>query len=137
MGAVVVDAGVLIGALERADAHHASSVEVFRNAKARGHDVLLPASALSEVLVGAARRGDAEARAMFGRIDRAGVRVVTIDAAVAQDAALLRAKHRSLRLPDALVIASARVCGAEELVTTDRGWPTKRALGFAGKLVVL
>ena len=30
----------------------------------------------------------------------------------------------ALRLPDALVVATALVLGAEEIVTTDAGWPS-------------
>ena len=48
--------------------------------------------------------------------------------ATAAAAAVLRAKHTSLRLPDALVIASASQRSADQLLTTDRRWPTAMAL---------
>jgi hypothetical protein len=35
----------------------------------------------------------------------------------------LRAEHNSLRLPDALVIATALAVEANVLLTTDRRWP--------------
>jgi predicted nucleic acid-binding protein len=35
-------------------------------------------------------------------------------------AAALRARHRSLRLPDALVLATAEVLGAAKVLTADR-----------------
>jgi predicted nucleic acid-binding protein len=40
----------------------------------------------------------------------------------------LRARHARLRLPDALVIATAVERSADELITTDRRWPTARAM---------
>jgi len=43
---------------------------------------------------------------------------------VAARAAQLRARHgRRLRLPDALVLATALHLGADRVVTTDAGWP--------------
>ena len=43
---------------------------------------------------------------------------------IAREAAGLRATHGSaLRLPDALVLATARVIGANLVLTTDAGWP--------------
>jgi predicted nucleic acid-binding protein len=43
---------------------------------------------------------------------------------VAVRAASLRARHGSrLRLPDALVLATALHLGAERVLTTDTGWP--------------
>lgn len=47
----------------------------------------------------------------------------------AQHVAELCALHRSLRLPDALVLATAVRRSATELITTDHGWPTARMLG--------
>jgi len=40
----------------------------------------------------------------------------------------LRANHPSLLLPDALVIATAIADAADELVTTERKWPSSKAL---------
>ncbi len=75
-GLVVVDAGIVIGHLDRANPHHPSATR-----------------ALSE-------------------------------AVAARHAALLRASHRSLKLPDAFVIATAIVHRADVLLTIDRGWPS-------------
>ena len=61
---------------------------------------------------------------------RTDIDVVPLDLPTATTAAQLRADHRGLRLPDALVIATAIDAGADELVTTDRRWPSARALGL-------
>ena len=137
MGAVVLDAGVLIGFSNPNDAHHQAVVDEMRRAAAVGHSFCVPASALSEYLVIPARGGAATVTQALGIVRRLPADVVPLDENVATDAALIRAQHPALRLPDALVIATARVHAADVLVTTDRRWPTKRALRFAGKIVVL
>ena len=50
------------------------------------------------------------------------VRVEPISADIAERAAVLRAAHRSLKLPDALVIATADALEATLLLTADRTW---------------
>ena len=50
--------------------------------------------------------------------------VEPITRSIAAEAARLRAKHgRSLRLPDALIIATATGLGADRVLTTNSGWP--------------
>jgi len=57
-------------------------------------------------------------------LDELPVRVEPATREVAAEAAALRAVHgRALRLPDALVLATARVAGADVVITTDAGWP--------------
>ena len=50
-------------------------------------------------------------------------------------AAALRAKHAALKLPEALVVATASVLGADWLLITDRGWPAARKLGLNAAIV--
>lgn len=71
-------------------------------------------------------------------IRRLPLDIMPLDQPVAIGAAGLRAEHRGkLKLPDALVVAMARVHGASSLITTDRNWPPAGAIGLDGKLVVL
>src|SRR5438552_3877794 len=76
-----------------------------------------------EVLVAPAKKGGGA----VGRVDEAlaalTLRIESITPAIARSAAMLRARHRSLRLPDALVLATADVLGAEKVLTADRAWP--------------
>jgi predicted nucleic acid-binding protein len=98
-------------------------------AAVEGHDQLaMSASALAECMVGPARRGAAAIAVVDELVDRLPVAVVALGREVTREAARLRARHRSLRLPDALVIATAVVDGADRIVTTDRAWPPARAL---------
>lgn len=136
MGRTVLDAGVLIGFLDGADSHHESARRALEAAQARGDDLALPASAFAECLVGPERRGGDAVAAVLAFVDELPIEVVALDAEIAAVAARLRARHGTrLRLPDALVIATAVVLEADVLVTTDRAWPRRSALGFTGQLV--
>ena len=123
MALTVVDAGVVIGVLARHDAHHPRAKEALAAARDRGDRLVLPASAYAEVLVGPYRAGG-EAHDVVDRfLDAVPISIASIDRRVAAHAAELRARHRSLRLPDALVVAVALELRADRLITTDRGWP--------------
>lgn len=129
MGLIVLDAGVLIGFLDAADAHHAAARAALAAASAAGDSIALPASAYAETLVGPSRRGDAEVEQVRSFVDRFPLRVVPLDGVIAEAAAALRARHGPrLRLPDALVIATAVVLDADVILTTDRKWPSRSAL---------
>lgn len=118
MGAVVLDASVVIGWLDADDAHH-TAAEGALSALAE-QDLRLPASAYSEVLVRPAAAGAADdvrdALAAFG------VGVDPVDQTAAEAAAGLRARHATLRLPDALVLGHAESIGADIVLTTDARW---------------
>ena len=136
MGLTVVDAGVVIAVLDRDDLHHESARKALGAARDRHDGLAVPASALAEALVGAARQGDEAIGIVIDFVRRLPASVVPVDEAVAMAAARLRARHGAkLKLPDALVIATAEVQGASHLLTTDRGWPGPRSLGFGGQVV--
>ena len=61
-------------------------------------------------------------------VARVPIHVEALDADIARVAAALRARHRSLELPDALVIATAIHLDADHLIATDRTWPTRSKL---------
>lgn len=122
MGPVVVDASVLLGVLDPQDAHHAASVRSLRLARSRGRQVLLPASAFAEVLVGAARLGAEAVKRTEAFVDSVVDVVQPIDRDVARIAAGLRADHKSVRLPDALVLAVGRITNASAILTADARW---------------
>ena len=118
MAVVVLDASVVIGHLSDRDAHHEAAAAALLE---RADDELyLPATAFAEALVEPERqRASERARSLIGSL---GVVVDPIGEATAVQAARLRARHPSLRLPDALVIAHADVLGADEVLTTDTRW---------------
>jgi predicted nucleic acid-binding protein len=118
VGPLILDASVLIGLLDRADAHHRAAVEAVEAADAEGIRLVAPASAYSEALVAFARAGRLpDAR---GAIAAMGITVAPLTAATAEGAAALRAQHPRLRLPDAIVAASARELGGDLLSYDER-----------------
>jgi predicted nucleic acid-binding protein len=135
VGLTVVDAGVVIGVLDATDAHHAGARAALAGALQRADRLALPASAYAECLVGPWRRGEAAVAIARGFVARLAIEVVPLDTAVGEAAARLRARHGArLRLPDALVVATALVLDADVLVTTDRGWPRRASLGLRGRI---
>ena len=138
MGLTVIDAGILIGFFDDRDAHHLGAKRELANGRQRGDQIAVPASALAEALVSPARDGESSITAIREFIERLPLVVAELDLETAVVAARLRARHgQKLKLPDALVIATAIHHGAGVLVTTDRGWPTKSKLGFEGNLIRL
>ena len=120
----MVDAGVLIGIANDGDVHHRSARAAVAEARVQGDTLVLPVSAYAEAAVYPHRLGRAAVLKFDRFIDSMPVRVEGASRAIGAEAAALRARHGSrLRLPDALVIATAIVLGADRLVTTDTAWP--------------
>ena len=118
MALIVLDASVVIAHLDPADALHARAVTALTAVS--GDDLVMPASALAETLVAPAKRGRmADARAA---IDALLIRIAPLTDTIAEGAAVLRAVHRTLRLPDALVLATGDQLDAQEVITADRKW---------------
>ena len=124
MALTILDAGVIIGVLDGSDAHHQAARTAVAVAVGRGDALAVPASAYAECLVGPARRGRSAIRAVEAFLADLPAEVEPISRQVAVRAAQLRARHGpTLRLPDALVLATAVHLGADRVITTDRGWP--------------
>jgi predicted nucleic acid-binding protein len=124
-----LDAGVLIGFLDADDAHHTAARDVVAQALDQGDRLAMAASAFAECLVGPARRGDDAVDLVQGLRHRLPLEIVDLNVAIATAAAHLRSRQRTLRLPDALVVATAAVNHADRLVSTDRRWPSEKVLG--------
>jgi predicted nucleic acid-binding protein len=115
---VVLDASVVIGHLDAADALHSQATTYLREHS--DDDLRLPASAYAEALVEPARSrriGDLQEA-----VAAMGVVIEPITSVIAEHAASLRAGSRSIRLADAFVVATAEVLDADEVVTGDRRW---------------
>ncbi|MFV0309118.1 MAG: type II toxin-antitoxin system VapC family toxin [Desertimonas sp.] len=137
MGLTHLDAGVLIAFLDGDDGHHDAARLALAEALDNADRLGLAASALAECLVGPARRGPKAVAVVRSLIDRLPVSVVALDEEIATRAAVLRARQRSLKLPDALVLATAEHSNADRLITTDRGWPTARAMKLSVSIRLL
>lgn len=105
MARVSLDADVLIAFLDPGDAQHELAVSELRSRMASGDQLLIAATVYSEVIVRPLQQGTDRHVEEF--LEAAGIRLVATDRAIARRAAQLRADHHSLRLPDAMSLASA------------------------------
>ena len=137
MGLTVLDAGVIIGFFDADDFHHRPANAALSDARGRNDRLVLPATAFAVILVGPSRKGPSEVALVREFVARVPIDIEPLDAEVAVAAAGLRARHPSLKLPDALVIATAGYLKADYLITTDRKWPSKSKLKLATTIVEL
>ncbi|MCZ7533084.1 MAG: PIN domain-containing protein [Acidimicrobiia bacterium] len=137
MGLTVLDTGVLISFLDSDDAHHEQARNSIAEAMSRNDRLVIPGSVLAEVLVGPFRRGPAAVQVVLDLIARLPLEVAPLDERVAVAASKVRAGHPRVKLPDAVVIGTADVVEATELITTDRGWPTAATAHIQAKLTIL
>lgn len=115
--------GGVIRVLDADDVHHKGRREALTAALGRGEAFAAPASVYPECLVAPARRREA-IRAVDAFLADLPAEIEPITRQVASRAAQLRARHGSrLRLPDALVLATAQHLRADRVLTTDAGWP--------------
>ena len=129
MGVVVFDSDVLIAFLSASDANHEAGVAWVRKSLAPGTRRLISAVNYSEILIGPLRAGThARVEEMLVRL---GIETITVDMALAERAAAVRAKT-ALKLPDAYALATAihaekRGSGDVEIASFDRAVLRARA----------
>ena len=117
MARVALDADIVIAFLDAGDDQHARAVTELRPLLAAADELLVGATVYAETIVRPLQEGtDATVDAF---LDAAGVKIVPVDRAVARRAAQLRAEHSSLRLPDAMSLATALATDAT-LLTLDK-----------------
>ena len=114
---VVLDADMLIGALDGSDSHHREARELFVGWQRAGTDRLISVANLSEVLV-APSLDPAQLRAAREAIAALGITVHRPGEAIGVDAARLRARY-PISLADAFCLATARGAAAT-VVSFDR-----------------
>jgi predicted nucleic acid-binding protein len=108
---VVLDADILIGALDGSDLHHSRSRQLFSGWHGQDATRLISVVNLSEVLIAPAAQQD-RLRAAREAIGALGVAVHQPSEAIGVQAARLRARH-PISLPDAYCLATASRTGGE------------------------
>jgi predicted nucleic acid-binding protein len=106
---VVLDADVLIGALDRSDPHHAEARALFTGWEERDDTRLISVVSLSEVLVAPAADKQ-RLRAARRAIAALGIAIHQAGEAIGVEAARLRSSH-AISLPDAYCLATAHRAG--------------------------
>jgi predicted nucleic acid-binding protein len=105
--AVVLDSDAVIGFLDRDDALHRAAHSIVRDL-AQSHPLLVSAVTYAEVLTGA-RLGRNDEERVLGFFTDLISEVVPVDIDVAALAADIRARARAVRMPDALILATAEI----------------------------
>lgn len=114
--AVVLDSGVVVGFLDRHDALHAAADAAVRKF-ARGQRMVASVVTYAEVLTGA-RLGHHNEDDVAGFFSGLLSAVLPVDVAVADTAANLRSRFKSLHMPDALILATAETDPDVDLIVT-------------------
>jgi predicted nucleic acid-binding protein len=128
---IALDSNVLIYLLEGAGAR-ADAAATIVDAIALGEvDGVIASVGVLETLVGPASAGDgARFELVAATIRDLGIRIATLDADAAEDAAWIRGMT-GVGLADAIHLATARAAGATVLVTNDRRLPSRPHLEVA------
>lgn len=131
-GLVIVGAAVVIGHLDRANRRHRTTTQALSEAASTAERLMLPLTAFAKCLLYPAQAGNDAASRFEAALAAIPIGILDADVASARCAAGLRADHRSVKLPDAFVIATAIIHRADALLTTDCGWPSTltRSLEF-------
>ena len=103
--AVVLDSDAVIGFLDRSDALHEAADSAIRDL-VRGQRLVVSVVTYAEVLTGATlgHHNQDQVRGFFSQLISD---VLPVDVSVAEKAADLRSRLASLRMPDALILATA------------------------------
>ncbi len=114
--AVVLDSDAVVGFLDRDDALHEAADAAIRDL-IRETRLLVSAITYAEVLTGAklGHHDEDHVRGFFTQLISG---VLPVDTTVADAAADLRARSRSLRMPDALIVATAETDPDTDLIVT-------------------
>lgn len=116
-----LDAGIVIGLLNDADAHNPAVREALKKARGKGDRFAISSAAYAETLVLPAIAGAPALKHTKSAIERLCSKdPVPFTSKVAELAASLQAKHTGLRMLDAMIVASAQSAGAKYLLTTDK-----------------
>jgi predicted nucleic acid-binding protein len=120
MGVAVFDSDVLIGFLNRDDAHHQDAIASVRSSMAPGGRRLLCAVNYAEIMVGPIRAGTHEL--VDQMLVQFSIETILVDMDLAKRAAAVRART-NLKLPDAFALATA-------IHAERRGWEDVELISF-------
>lgn len=117
---IVLDASMVIAALDVDDIHHGSAAAALTTA--HDDELIVAATTRAEVLVAPSRIGGAALANAQAFLD--GCETVSVTAPLADAAAALKARHKALSVPDAISLVVARLIDADAVWTFDRRWTT-------------
>lgn len=110
---------VLIALLDETDVGRTVAREAVAQSQGH-HDLVIPVTAFSESIVALYRRSRRDGQCAEAALVALG-RLVDVTRDIASRAAQLRAT-RQIKLPDALILATAMHVAADQILTLDRRW---------------
>jgi predicted nucleic acid-binding protein len=128
----LLDSVAVAAFLDRDDAFHAAADTRIR--QLAGRDTLIVSVITYAELLTGARLGHHERSAVRGFFSQLIDEVHSVDRAVAERAADLRSQKPSLKMPDALILATADLHHADLVVTADDRWP---GVGISSRVELL
>lgn len=132
--AVVLDSDAVVAFLDRADTLHTAADTAIRDLLGKDR-LLVSAVTYAEVLTGA-RLGRHDEKRVRGFFSDLVSEILSVDAEVADKAADLRSRRKSLRMPDAMILATAELHPEVNLLVTGDQKAAKTAgAGFKVKLL--
>jgi predicted nucleic acid-binding protein len=114
--AVILDSDAVVGFLDRNDALHDAADKAIRDLLGKER-LLVSVVTYAEVLTGA-RLGPHDEQQVKGFFSDLISEVLPVDVDVADTAADLRSRRKSLRMPDAMILATAEMQPEVSLVLT-------------------
>ncbi len=125
--AVVLDSDAVVGFLDRSDALHKSADEAIRKLAAK-EPILVSVITYAELITGA-QLGHHDEDLVRGFFAEVVSRIVPVSVEIADCAAELRARSTALKMPDALIVASAETEPEVDLLLSgDRDFTKLRGL---------
>lgn len=126
MGVTVLDTSVLIALVDADDAHHRSARAAVRSRREAGDAFIVPVAAYAEFMVRSYQDDESMVAFRDGLVDAIPARVEPATRETGRHAAAIRARHpQRMKLPDALIVATAITVGAERILTADGRWPSQ------------
>jgi len=121
---LLLDTNTIIYFLQGISPYDAILNPLFRLFEERKLQGVISVITEAELLVGPLKRDNKEALAKVKLLlnEFPGLKVIPVSRRIAQMAASIRAKT-NLPLPDALIIATAKVTGCEAIISNDLSWP--------------
>lgn len=120
----MLDASVLIALVDADDAHHTAARSAIAAGRSEGARFIVPVVAYAEYMVRPYLEPEPRVDERDGLIEAIPATVEPATRAIGRMAAALRARHgRRLALPDAMVVATGLVGGADRIITADARWP--------------
>ncbi len=126
MGVTVLDTSVLIALVDADDVHHAAARTAIRSTRPDATEFVVPVAAYAEFMVRTYQDDSSMIGFRDGLMDAIPARVEPAIRETGRQAAAIQARHgKRMKLPDALIVATAIVVGADRILTADRDWPAQ------------